>query len=156
MDIAFKSINLDETLELCEEFRRDTHEISYGNLGTYKKDEVVDWFHKNKAENDKGFKHIYVNGEVAGQLEFRSPIKEGDVTFGYIYLIYLEKQFRAKGFGKLAQKYVFDQFKMDGCSEARLRYIPGNVVAEPFYLNTGWEKSGEVGQRGQLLVRKLA
>lgn len=156
MDIAFKSINLDEALDLCAEFRRNTHEISYGNLGSYNKDEVVDWFHRNKAENDKGFKHIFVNGEIAGQLEFRSPIREDEVTFGYIYLIYLSERFRNKGFGKLAQEYIFDQFKVDGCSEARLRYIPGNVVAEPFYLYTGWEKSGEVGPRGQLLVRKLA
>ncbi|WP_049721429.1 GNAT family N-acetyltransferase [Gilvimarinus polysaccharolyticus] len=156
MDIEFKSIDLGEALALCVKFRRDTHKISYGNLATYNEEEVVNWFHRNKAENDQGFKHIFVNGKIAGQLEFRSPIKEDEVTFGYIYLIYLAGMFRNKGVGKLAQEYMFDQFKVDGCSEARLRYIPGNVVAEPFYLYTGWEKSGEVGPRGQLLVRKLA
>ncbi len=69
-----------------------------GNLDTYNEAEVINWLRRNCEENLRGFMHIYVNGEIAGQLEFRSPITELGEIFGYIYLIIYEKNFEEGDF----------------------------------------------------------
>ena len=151
----YRPIELGRSLHFCMEFRREAHLLSYGNLETYDEGEVVDWFRRNSEQNSQGFKHIYVAGELAGQLEFRAPITELGIRFGYIYLIYLKEAFRGKSIASAAQKHMFDVFISAGCREARLRCIPGNQIAEAFYRKHGWVESGVACSRGQLLVRQL-
>ena len=49
-----------------------------------------------------------------------------------------------------------EQFNQHHCTEANLRYIPGNIAAEQFYLENNWVRVGAPGERGQLMEKKLA
>lgn len=151
--MEFVSVDLNKYLELCIEFRRDTHILSYGTDKTFDRNQCIDWFNQLKESNNKGFVHIIINEKIVGQLEFKSAIEaaEGNLS-GYINLLYLIPEYRGKGYGLKLQNYIFSKFHADGCSLAYLRYLPENNKAGLFYLKNGWSILGEPNARGQLMV----
>ena len=155
--MEFEEVNLDKNLDLYLEFRRDTHFLSYESDNEFNVQECVNWFKSLKENNPTGFKHVLLNGEIIGLLEYKSGIKElnRELT-GYINLIYLLPEYRGKKFGIELQNHVLSKFISDGCSFAYLRYLPKNVVAGSFYNKHGWKPEGVLTERGQLMVKKLA
>lgn len=156
-DLQFKHVNLDAHLDVCLAFRRDTHRISYGTDQDFSASEAKDWFNSLAKDYPDGFLHAVLGDEIVGQLEFRSALNDGkDEVFGYVNLFYLQPNYRQRGFGQLMHDYVLARFRLDKCSLAYLRYIPGNHLAERFYIKNGWQASGEPGPRGQLMIKTLA
>lgn len=155
--MEFEEVNLDKNLELYLGFRRDTHFLSYGCHSDFSAHECVNWFKSLKENNPTGFKHVLLNDNIIGLLEYKSGIKEsnGELT-GYINLIYLLPEYRGRNFGVELQSHVLSRFISDGCSFAYLRYLPKNVVAGSFYKKNGWKPKGAPTERGQLMVKKLA
>ncbi len=149
-------VDLNTNLELCIQFRRDTHILSYGTDETFDRDQCIDWFNQQKQSNANGFLHVICDGAIVGQLEFKSALDDAEKgLLGYINLIYLIPEYRGKGYGIKLQNYIFTQFKEDKCTSAYLRYLPDNRSAGIFYLKNGWSKSGEPNTRGQLMVHYL-
>lgn len=155
-DLQFKHVNLDAHLDLCLAFRQDAHRISFGTHQDFSANETKDWFNSLAKDFPDGFLHAVLGDEIIGQLEFRSALNDnqGEV-FGYINLFYLQPNYRQRGLGQLMHDYVLDKFRLDNCSHAYLRYIPGNHLAERFYRKNGWQASGEPGPRGQLMLKPL-
>jgi GNAT superfamily N-acetyltransferase len=155
--MEFEEVNLDKSLDLYLEFRRDTYFLSYESDNEFNVQECVNWFKSLKENNPTGFKHVLLNGEIIGLLEYKSGIKElnGELT-GYINLIYLLPEYRRKKFGIELQNHILSKFISDGCSFAYLRYLPKNVFAGSFYKKHGWKPEGVLTERGQLMVKKLA
>ena len=154
--MKFEPVDLIKNLELCIQFRRDAHILSYGSSTDFNIEECIAWFHSLKENNPAGFEHVILNNEIIGQLEFKSGIKEADGSVsGYINLLYLLPEYRRKGYGRRLQEYVFSKFIADKCSVAYLRYLPKNQVAGSFYVKHGWSLGGTPNERGQLMVKRM-
>lgn len=156
-DLSFKHVNLGEHLDLCLAFRKDAHRISFGTDEDFSPSETKNWFHSLVNDSPNGFLHATLGDEIIGQLEFRPSLKdENGEVFGYINLFYLQAKYRQRGLGQAMHDYVLDKFRLENCTCAYLRYIPGNQVAERFYAKNGWQTCGEPGPRGQLMLKSLS
>jgi GNAT superfamily N-acetyltransferase len=154
--MKFEPVDLLTNLELCINFRRDAHILSYDSSTDFNSEECTAWFHSLKANNPTGFEHVILNNEIIGQLEFKSGVKAADGSLsGYINLLYLLPEYRRKGYGLKLQEYVHAKFIADNCSVAYLRYLPRNQAAGSFYIKHGWNPEGASNERGQLMVKSL-
>lgn len=156
MDIKFKPVDFHQHKDICLDFRRDAHRMSYGSIETFSAGECLKWFESLLRENPAGFKHVCQANKIIGQIEFKSAIadKNGSLS-GYINLLYLLPEYRRQGYGLQLQNYIFSQFITDNCSLAYLRYLPANLVAGNFYKKNGWVPDGEPNERGQLMMHSL-
>ncbi len=130
--------------------------MSYGSEQGFSTAQTQHWFNTLASEYPAGFQHVLWGSDIIGQLEFGSTLtsEHGDI-YGYINLIYLQASHRQRGLGQALQDYVLEKFAHDGCKEAYLRYIPGNLMAERFYGKNGWQAAGDPSLRGQLMVKTL-
>ncbi|TON44632.1 GNAT family N-acetyltransferase, partial [Vibrio parahaemolyticus] len=81
--------------------------------------------------------HIFVSGQFAGQLEFRSFSPEPET--GYVHLIYLKSNFRGLGLAPKLQDYIANVLFRAGCKRAVLSVSRTNTRALTFYKRHGWE-----------------
>jgi ribosomal protein S18 acetylase RimI-like enzyme len=156
--MEFIPVNLETagTLDLCIEFRRDAHIVSFGDDVNFNIRETIAWFKKLDTLDNSGFYHVFKNNEIIGQIEFRHGLLDDKGRkFGYINLLYLLPEFRNKGIGNKLVDFIFAQFKNDQCAYAQLRYIPANLSAVSFYHKHGWADIGEMKDRGQLAEKRL-
>jgi GNAT superfamily N-acetyltransferase len=153
--MKIEPVNLDKNIDLCLAFRRDAHIISYGSDKKFDANECSAWFESLQKDPLSGFQHVILDNHIVGQIEFRSHFQENN-NAGYINLLYLLPTYRRKGIGKKIQNYVFSTFLANGCFSAYLRYLPRNVSAEKFYINTGWTPVGLPNQRGQLMTQEIS
>lgn len=153
MEFISVNIEMDDTLDLCIQFRRDAHAVSFGSDASFSIDETKAWFTKLSTFENSGFFYVVKNDEVIGQIEFRNGLMdENGIKFGYINLLYLLPEFRNNGLGKKLVDFICTQFKNEQCDYAQLRYIPANLQAVSFYRKEGWF---DVGERGQLAEKRL-
>ncbi|EGR7977946.1 GNAT family N-acetyltransferase [Vibrio vulnificus] len=156
MEFVPVNIETEGTLDLCVQFRRDAHIVSFGDDTNFNVGETKAWFTKLNTFDNSGFYHVFKNNEVIGQIEFRNGLlDEQGVKFGYINLLYLLPEYRNKGLGSELEDFIFAQFKNERCAYAHLRYIPANLQAVSFYHKHGWTDVGEIGERGQLAEKRL-
>ncbi|WP_161787420.1 GNAT family N-acetyltransferase [Endozoicomonas numazuensis] len=140
------------------QFRKDAWQVSHGHLEGFSASETREWFQFLAEKAPEGFLMVLYQGEIIGQLEFRSRLQaDSGKIEGYINLFYLVPHWRGKGMGQKLHDYTLSQLANNSCTQAFLRYIPGNHRAEAFYLKNGWAKEGEpTEQRGQLMKKDLA
>ncbi|OEE58591.1 GNAT family N-acetyltransferase [Enterovibrio norvegicus FF-454] len=152
MDAHFRPVDLDNDLDKCITFRRDTWLVSYGTTDGFCANDAIKWFHHLSQNNPSGFIHIWFNGSIVGQLEFKSDIDSDDEKrAGYVNLFYLKQEYRGSGLGQIAHDYVVEKLFKNRCHKAMLRVIPGNLRAEAFYVKNGWYREGDASERGQLM-----
>jgi diamine N-acetyltransferase len=61
---------------------------------------------------------------------------------------------QGRGYGKAAVLALIEELRREpDCAELYLSYVPGNAVAERLYLRLGFEKTGEVDEDGEILMR---
>lgn len=139
MEIAFKAIDLERDFETCVAFRRDTHFCgfqSYEGFGN-----VLDGYRERMAERMEKtewfYLHVWVDGQIAGQLEFRSTYQEPNT--GYVHLIYLRGEFRGTGLADVLHDYICSKLRDVACRRAVLSVSRTNHRAVNFYQSHGWE-----------------
>lgn len=156
MDFIPVHIESDEVFNLCMQFRRDAHVISFGSDLSFSADETKAWFEYLSTSDDCGFYHVCKNDEIIGQIEFRTGLlDEQGNKFGYINLLYLLPELRNNGFGRKLEQFILAWFDDKQCTYAQLRYSPTNLQALSFYRKHGWSDVGEPSDRGQLAEKQL-
>ncbi|EAT12705.1 GNAT family N-acetyltransferase [Bermanella marisrubri] len=158
--LQFKPVDFDRHEQLCLQFRKDAHLASYGSLAYFNEEEMLNWFRYLIQENPEGFKHVWLKGQIIGQIEYKAIIEEANEnnqanSYSYINLFYLKPEYRNLGLGQQLHDFVVKQCQLAGSREIFLRYIPGNKQAKAFYRKNGWLFSGEPDYRGQLMVLDL-
>lgn len=154
--MEFVPVELEKHLALSIEFRRDAHNISYGSEKGFDVAEITQWYELLKEKNPQGFQHIIINGNIVGQLEFKSAITKADGTVhGYINLLYLIPKYRDLGYGRILLDHILTKFRNDGCTEAQLRYLQHNKRAAHFYKKHHWIAVGGPTEQGQLMRKFL-
>jgi len=147
---------LEKHLQLCLNFRKETHLVSYGSLAAFSAEETEKYFHYISSKKGYIFQHVLIGSNIIGQLEFNpwAGIRNED-KFAYINLFYLKKEYRGVGYGKVLHDHVVEKIIQAGCNVAELRVIPGNVIAEKFYTKNGWLAVSVPTERGQLMQLNL-
>ncbi|MGF1681582.1 GNAT family N-acetyltransferase [Photobacterium minamisatsumaniensis] len=154
--MEFVPVNLQKHLGLCIEFRKDAHIVSHGDTVDFSLSDTKAWFDRLSTNSKAGFFHLVNDNQIIGQTEFISGLKdEYDQLYGYINLLYLTPEHRSQGLGNILQNFIFTRFQNHNCEYALLRYWPSNIQGKSFYRKHGWQDVGDIGERGQLALKKL-
>lgn len=152
--ISFQRVNLDESMDLCVQFREDSFEVSFPGDETWKKhwdkEDYRRWIVEYAAKFPDGVLHAIYDGEIIGQLEF----SYADDT-GHVNLSYLKPAVRGRGFGGALQEQVVSTLQSKGCCAATLRVSPTNERAIKFYAKHGWIDLGPDQKHPQVHVYKI-
>ena len=138
MDLVFKDVDLEHDFSKCFNFRRDSYLCSFDSLNGFEssihgyKERI-----KSRIKSSEWFyKHVWLNSEIIGQLEFRSFSDEPNL--GYVHLIYLTKQYRGLGIAESLQEYIEIILSEKGCTGALLSVSCNNLRALRHYKKNGW------------------
>ncbi|MDM5073848.1 MULTISPECIES: GNAT family N-acetyltransferase [Aeromonas] len=136
--MIIKEINLDNNYHFCVKARRESFYCSFGNLIGF--DKIICGY-KNRIKmrlKTPGFHyyHVWLNDQIVGQLEFCSTWEKMNV--GYIYLIYIEPQFRGSGLADELHGFILNKLLEAGCHQAVLSVSNTNKRAVSFYRKHHW------------------
>jgi diamine N-acetyltransferase len=88
----------------------------------------------------------------------------GFVVYGYlpeddskwwIPLLIIDHRYQGKGYGRATMETIINTVREQAptCREIALSYKPDNTAAERLYLSTGFEKTDEIDEHGQVTMR---
>jgi diamine N-acetyltransferase len=96
---------------------------------------------------------IYAENELVG---FTMPGCDPDTGKYYIVRLMIDEAHQGKGYGKAAMLKIIEYFRSKpDCTEIYLSFVPGNP-AESFYLNAGFELTGEIDEGETVMRLKLS
>lgn len=144
--LAFRPVDLDAHLEVCQRFRIDTHVCAFGSAERFHQSDgkgaetYAAWL-RQKATNLPGcLVHVWQGEDIVGQIEMGRVAS--DPSIGYVNLFYLIPALRGQGLGTLLQAYAWSFLGALGCQALRLSASPTNVPAWRFYQHGGWVDLG--------------
>ncbi|MEJ2766248.1 GNAT family N-acetyltransferase [Photobacterium sp. MCCC 1A19761] len=137
-DIHFRPIDLSRDFQTCHDFRRDSYVCSFGTDDGYAQS-VIGYQERMQQRLDQPgwfYIHLWQGEQIIGQLEFRAF---SDVAgYGYVHLIYLIPACRGRGIADLAQTFIANTLKHQGCKGALLSVSRTNTRAVKHYQRWGW------------------
>lgn len=139
MNIEFEPIDINSDFDLCVAFRRDSYFCSFNTYDGYE-ESIVGYrerMTKRLASPEWFYRHVWLDDEVIGQLEFRSFSDYPDT--GYVHLIYLVPDYRGTGVVDQLEEYIAEQLSGAGCVYAILSVSRLNERAIRHYTRWGWD-----------------
>jgi len=94
---------------------------------------------------------VYDNEQMVGFVMFGFS-----VNFQRYYLVRLmvDERFQGKGYGSAATLEVIERMRqIEDCKELYLSCVPENTNAERLYKSIGFERTGEINEGGEFLMR---
>lgn len=145
--LEFKVIDLDKDKDkdIAIKFLADSFLISFGTdkgfWELYGRDGqgYIDELKKRDPKKSGSF-HIWKKDKIIGQTNL--SLFRDDVTWGYVNLYYLKKEFRGKGHSKFIDIFAVNILKGLGVHKAKLSVSPTNTRAMKFYEKNGWVDKG--------------
>jgi len=138
---VFQPIDFVRHMEICVQFREDSFRASYPDGDEWRQhwdeDDYRKWIPEHAKQFPGGAQHLWLNGEIIGQLEFAYQD-----DWAHVNLFYLRPDKRGMGYGTVLQEFVTDFMRTRGCSSATLRVSPRNERAMKFYKKHGWQDTG--------------
>lgn len=139
--LKYTKIDLDNNLDKCAEFRKDSYIASFPNsddwMQYWNEEAYRDSLRKHADLFPDGLWHVWLRGELIGQLEF--AYKE---RHGHINLFYLRPEFQGQGYSSNLHEHVIGILRSHDCQTATLRVTPQNTRAMKNYEKHGWEDKG--------------
>jgi len=137
----FDTINLERDIDTCIRFRRDSYFISFN---TYEGFELSMRGYKSRMKDRIGYLpdgncHLWDRDAIVGQTEMKFVEAP---SVGYVSLLYLIKDYRSKGLGKLLHDRAIKVFTELGKSSIKLSVSISNERALSFYAKHGWKNLG--------------
>ena len=158
-NLDFHTIDLPNHLDTALKFRADSYRTSFGNIDLFDSEFYAGWLKQRIKQFPEGHVHIWVDGEIVGQIEARphhsgqenlsSAKSSADLRLpkqdreGYINLYYLAPQWRGKGIAGRLDAYAKTYLLSHGCISARLSVSKTNIRALAFYAKYGWRAAGD-------------
>lgn len=140
--MQFEQINLDENRDTVISFRKDSFQVSFGNIDSFGDEAVyLNWLAEKIKLFPEGFVFVKEFGEIIGQLELTLREFE-ERKIGYVNLYYLIPSKRGNGRGKELHQYARQFFEKNKVREFHLRVAPENYAAIKFYKKIGMEEVG--------------
>jgi len=140
--IEFHPADLEQNMATCIQFRRDAFLASFGSDRRWQQEAGINGERYAQAlrryaeVNPAGVVHVWLNGVIVGQLEFRwdkaTPFQS------YVNLFYLIPAARGTGIAEIMHRYVLEAFQSQSCKTVRLSVSQSNQRAIAFYRKHGW------------------
>jgi diamine N-acetyltransferase len=74
----------------------------------------------------------------------------------HIVRLMIDAKHQGKGYAKKAMRELIKQLgEMPECRQVFLSYVPDNQAAERLYLGLGFQKTGEVDEDGEIIMRLI-
>jgi ribosomal protein S18 acetylase RimI-like enzyme len=143
---AFRPVDLDAHLDVCQRFRIDTHICAFGSAeGFHKPDgrgpeSYAVWLREKATKLPGCLVHLWQGERIVGQIEMGRLAS--DPAIGYVNLFYLIPELRGQGWGSLLEAYAWTFLSGLGCQALRLSASPTNLPAWHFYQRGGWVDLG--------------
>ncbi len=94
---------------------------------------------------------IYDNDEMVGFVMY--GFDTDDERF-YLVRLMIDEKHQGKGYGKAATLEVIERMKqIEDCCEIFLSFVPENTGAEQLYKSVGFERTGEISDDGEVVMR---
>lgn len=72
----------------------------------------------------------------------------------YLGRLMIDEKFQGRGYGRAATLEVIERLKqIEDCREIYLSFVPENKNAEKLYKSIGFERTGELDEDGEILMR---
>ncbi len=72
----------------------------------------------------------------------------------YVVRLMIDAAHQRRGYGRQAMRELIRLIgELPECSEIYLSYVPANLAAEQLYLGLGFEKTGEIDEDGEIIMR---
>ncbi|MBJ7537423.1 GNAT family N-acetyltransferase [Marinomonas transparens] len=139
MEVDFKRINVEDDFQTCVDFRRDSYFCSFDTYEGFEASIVgyQDNLFLKVGNPDYFYFHLWAQGKIIGQLEFRAFSELADT--GYVNLIYLISEYRGSGLAAQLQQFIAEQLMEKGCKGALLSVSRTNRRALNHYQGWGWQ-----------------
>ena len=94
---------------------------------------------------------VYAEDKMVGFVMY--GYDEDDKRF-YLVRLMIDAENQGKGYGKAATWIVIEKMKqIKDCWEIYLSFVPENVNAERLYRSVGFERTGEISEDGEVVMR---
>lgn len=144
----YQPSNRKQILELMQEFSNFYIPLNPYNRVPHKPG-VATYFTNRmirKAKNKHGKVYVAVNKDrVIGLISFylrKQPKQDTfeviDMKLGYIYMLFVQEQFRGHHAGKMLIEKAEEYFKQQGCTHSELGVFGHNIRAHEFYIENGY------------------
>ncbi len=95
---------------------------------------------------------IAADDEVVGFLMLEIDPDDEDGRPFWLWRLMIDGGHQGKGYGAAGLKIAIDEVRMRGGSELFTSWVPGKGSPEGFYLNLGFEPTGEIDE-GEIVAR---
>ncbi len=94
---------------------------------------------------------VYAGEEMVGFVLFGLDTDDGRF---YLVRLMIDERQQGKGYGKAAVYAVIERLKeVENCREIYLSFVPENTNAERLYESIGFERTGEISESGEVVMR---
>ena len=151
-----KPIDFRKHSNICVSFRTDSFICSFGNAQAFLgpdntgADRYMRWLQGKSNELAGSCAHLWHGARIIGQMEL--GLIHDFSPSGYIYLIYLIREYRQRGLGTKLLQHAESLFEKWGTARARLRVSPTNIPAIAMYKKNGWSQTGTEPDADHLLT----
>jgi len=131
--------DIDRIAELCIEYGRYEHELDKNQgIGTFDEEKKITL----KFFKSKEYEWFLLddNGKVVGFISLAIE-KRGKTKRGLFSTIFIEKEYRGKGWGTKLLNHALDYLKKKGCTSVRSFGYPNNKASADFYRKLGFDVS---------------
>lgn len=131
---------------------RDAWLAAHGNLDGYRSEPYWQAARQHLREDPDSVLRI-LDGELPVGLVDLDPLRGRDEGYGWLSLLYLQPEYRGKGYGIQALARAVVHFRELGRESLRLMVAEENAAARHFYAEEGFRELGrEAGLQGALLL----
>ncbi|WP_202710957.1 GNAT family N-acetyltransferase [Sporosalibacterium faouarense] len=149
--MELRYINFEKDKDIILKFRRDTHIISNGAEEGFDEDAYLNRMRRRINKFPNGQLIVEKDNKAIGQLGLLVRDYCGK-SIGYINLIYLIPEYRARGYGREMLKYAEEFFRKLSLNEYHLRVSSTNKNAFEFYRNFGMKKICEENRKNKVFL----
>ncbi len=94
---------------------------------------------------------VYAGDEMVG---FAMYGYDTDEERFYLVRLMIDAEHQGKGYGKAATRRVIERMKqIEDCRAIFLSFVPENTGAERLYQSVGFERTGEISEDGEIVMR---
>jgi diamine N-acetyltransferase len=94
---------------------------------------------------------VYHDDEIVGFVMYGF---DPDEEKFYLGRLMIDAQHQGKGFGKAATLAVIERMKQtENCREIYLSFVPENTGAEKLYSSVGFERTGEISEHNEVVMK---
>ena len=156
MEIIIKPLKIIDYYDLLVEAHKETFYITFArNISDeFLKGEFLR-MQKDALSDENSVVAAYIENNIAGLTVLETRTNPDETSYGWIHFIYVLPSYRRMGVASQLATYSAGYFSRIGLDEFCLRTGENNIVAQEFYLNSGFVHDPEYDRVGLNGINEL-